>query len=684
MIGEFMSYLPRTLIITLSSSLFVGLIINPTLCSIFMRLPGEPRVVLTREFKFALWGLFTLFLIMWLIFQPLTAFLLGITAVGLWWFNGRVLEPAGSWVRDTGMPRTIGRYEIALRWSLGNRWKVLAGTGLVLIFTIGLFGAFNAGSELFPEDIPPETVWVQIEAPTGTRADITDVFTRRVEGDLSNYAGRSDFESVVATTGIRMGSSGNDTGEHYGTIAVNLKDFQDRDVGAFETLEWMRSNVGTDIAGASIKVDKPSNGPQSGLPITMEIAGENVEVLRDLGERAVQVLSNASVAVKLDGLESDLSKGRPELEIDIDREKAKLLGLSTAKIGRTIRTAINGTDASEFRDGEEEYDIVVRLAAAYRSDLSSLEDLTLVTESGDQIPLLAVATWRIEESPSGIKRKDLDRVVTVSADVRAGHNANAVLEEVQATLGEFVEDLPPGYRITYAGQQQDQKESQDFLVGAFMMAVFLIGMILVSQFDSVFKPAIILSTVLLSTIGVLIGLVIFQMPFGIIMTGVGVISLAGIVVNNAIVLMDYIHILRERDGLGEHESLVVGGVTRFRPVMLTAITTIMGLIPLAIGLNFDFEGLYARLSPDIYWGGVQAAWWGPMAVAVIAGLAFATFLTLVLVPVMYSLVDDLMHFFRRHVTKEGKADELARDPGGTEERGHAKDPATSGEQLVTV
>jgi len=148
--------------------------------------------------------------------------------------------------------------------------------------------------------------------------------------------------------------------------------------------------------------------------------------------------------------------------------------------------------------------------------------------------------------------------------------------------------------------------------------------------------------------------------------------------------MDYIHILRERDGLGEHESLVVGGVTRFRPVMLTAITTIMGLIPLAIGLNFDFEGLYARLSPDIYWGGVQAAWWGPMAVAVIAGLAFATFLTLVLVPVMYSLVDDLMHFFRRHVTKEGKADELARDPGGTEERGHAKDPATSGEQLVTV
>jgi len=678
MIGEFMSYLPRTLIITLTSSLFVGLIINPTLCSIFMRLPGEPRVVLTREFKFALWALFAVFLILWLIFQPLTAILIGLTTVGLWWLNRHVLEPVGSWVRDIGMPDTTGRYEWLLRWSLGHRWKVLGGTGLVMIFSIGIFVAFNAGIELFPEDIPPETVWVQVEAPTGTRADVTDGYTQRIEDDLADYSSRSDFESVVATTGIKMGTMGNETGEHFATIAVNLKDFQDRDKDAFETLEWMRSEVGTELAGAAIKVDKPSNGPQSGLPVTIEIAGKDVDQLRELGESAVRILSNASVAVKLDGLESDLSDARPELEIDVNREYAKLLGLTTSKIGRTVRTAINGTDASEFRDGEEEYDIVVRLAKEYRSDLSSLRDLTIVTESGDQIPLPAVASWRIEESPSGINRKNLDRIVTVSADVRAGYNANAILEEVQETLEGFVAGMPPGYRISYTGQQQDQQESQDFLMGAFILAVFLIGMILVSQFDSVFKPVIILSTVLLSTIGVLIGLVAFRMPFGIIMTGVGVISLAGIVVNNAIVLMDYIRILRERDGLGEHESLVVGGVTRFRPVILTAITTIMGLVPLAIGLNFDFEGLYSRLSPDVYWGGVQAAWWGPMAVAVIAGLAFATFLTLVLVPVMYSLVDDVIHFLRRHVTTEGKADELALDDDRTAESDHA----ATGEQLV--
>ncbi|MFQ5529737.1 MAG: efflux RND transporter permease subunit [Gemmatimonadota bacterium] len=684
MIGEFMRYLPLTLIITLSSSLFVGLIINPTLCSIFMRLPGEPRVMLTREFRLAAWGVFALFLIMWLVFQPLTAFLLGLTTAALWWFNGRVLEPVGAWVRDTGMPRILGRYERALRWSLGHRWKIMGGTGLALIFAIGVFGAFNAGIELFPEDIPPETVWVQVEAPTGTRADVTDGYTERLEADLAAYVGQADFESVVATTGMKIGTFGNETGEHYATIAVNLHDFQDLDIDAFETLEWMRSSVGTDVAGAAIKVDKPSNGPQSGLPVTIEIAGEDVELLRNLGERAVQVLSNAPVAEKLDGLESDLSDSRPELEIDIDREKAKLFGLTTAKIGRTVRSAINGTDASEFHDGQDEYDIVVRLAAAYRRDVSSLEDLTIVTEMGEQIPLPVVATWRIEENPSGINRKDLDRVVTVSADVRAGHNANAVVEEVQTTLAGFVAGMPPGYRLTYTGQQQDQQESQDFLSGAFMMAVFLIGLILVSQFDSVFKPVIILSTVLLSTIGVLLGLVVFRMPFGIIMSGVGVISLAGIVVNNAIVLIDYIRILRERDGMGEHESLVVGGVTRFRPVILTAITTIMGLVPLAIGLNFDFEGLYSRLSPDIYWGGIQAAWWGPMAIAVIAGLAFATFLTLVLVPVMHSLVDDLNHFVRRHVTKEGKAEELAAEGPAPDSAGRVPEPTPSDDSLVTA
>jgi len=659
MIGEFMSYLPLTLIITLSSSLFVGLVINPTLCSLFMRLPDEPRVQLTRQFRYALWGLCALFLVMWLIFQPLTAFLLGLTAVLLWQFNRRLLQPAGTWVQEDGLPRVLVHYEKALRRALRNRWKIVGASVAALVGAVAIFTMFNAGVELFPEDIPPESIWVQVETPTGTRADATDRFTKRIEEDLGQYEGRGDFESVVATTGQKIGTFGSERGEQFATIAVSMIDYEDREFDAFRTLEWMRDNVGSELAGATIRVDQPNEGPETGLPVTIEIAGENVDELRRLGESAVRILSNAPVAARLVGLDSDLSDGRPELQVDVDREKAKLFGLSTFKIANTVRSAINGTDASEFRDGEEEYDIVVRLARRHREDLGSLEDLTVVTEAGVQVPLPSVASWHVAEAPSGINRKDLDRMVTVSADVRAGYNANAVLAEVRETLtaAGFIEALPTEYRLEYAGQQQDQAESEAFLVGAFITALFLIGMILVSQFDSVFKPIIILSTVALSTIGVLIGLVVFRMPFGIIMSGVGVISLAGIVVNNAIVLMDYIRILRERDGMSEYESLIVGGLTRFRPVVLTAITTIMGLVPLAIGLNIDFEGLYARLDPDVYWGGVQAAWWGPMAIAVICGLAFATFLTLILVPVMHSLVDDLRHFVRRNVTREGRQEE---------------------------
>jgi multidrug efflux pump subunit AcrB len=680
-IGEFMSYLPLTLIITLSSSLFVGLIINPTLCSLFMRLPDEPRVQLTRQFRRVLWGAFGLVLVMWLIFQPLTAFLLAFTAVILWQLNRRLLQPAGNWVQETGLPRVLARYEAILRRALRNRWKVVGGSGAALVGAVAIFAVFNAGIELFPEDIPPENIWVQVETPTGTRADATDHFTSRLEEDLAAYEGRGDYESVVATTGQKIGTFGSERGEQYATIAVSMIDYEDRAVDAFRTLEWMRDNVGTGLAGATIRVDQPNEGPETGLPVTIEIAGENVDELRRLGGRAIDILSNAPVATKLVGLDSDLSDGRPELVVDVDREKAKLFGLNTFKIASTVRSAINGTEATEFRDGEEEYDIVVRLAKRYREDLSSLEDLTVVTEAGIQVPLPTVATWHVADAPSGINRKDLDRMVTVSADVRAGHNANEVLNEVQGTLlaAGFVESLPSAYRLEYTGQQQDQAESQAFLLGAFITALFLIGMILVSQFDSVFKPIIILSTVLLSTIGVLIGLVVFRMPFGIIMSGVGVISLAGIVVNNAIVLVDYIAILRERDGMSEYESLIVGGLTRFRPVVLTAITTIMGLVPLAIGLNIDFEGLYARLNPDIYWGGVQAAWWGPMAIAVISGLAFATFLTLVLVPVMHSLVDDLRHFLRRNVTREGRQEEQ----GVHEKRKAAREEAAD-EQLVTA
>ena len=687
-VGEFMSYLPKTLMITLSSSLFVGLVINPTLCSLFMRLEDEPRMHLTREAKLTVWGLLGVFLIAIGIRNPVTAVLLVLTGAGLWWLNGRVLEPIGKWVREVSQPRVLREYERVLRWSMRRRFLMVGQAVTALVVVVVLFSVFNNGIEFFPESVPPETVWVQIETPTGTRAEVTDEVTQRVERELAGLDEAADYESVVATTGQRVGGFGNETGTQYATVAVSLVDYKDREFDSFETLEHMRTSIGNEIAGAEITVDKPQEGPPTGLPVSIEISGEDFEQLQRLGDRAIQILSNAPVAARLDGLESDLAEARPELRIEVDRERAKLFGLNTQKIGLTVRSAINGTEASEFRDGEDEYDIVVRLAERYRSDLTSLADLTITTEEGVQVPLPAVASWQVEESYSGINRKDLDRVVTISADVRAGNNANAVLAEVQETLRPYETELPSGYRLSYTGQQQEQQESEQFLGGAFTMALFLIGLILVSQFDSVLKPVLILSTVLLSTVGVLVGLLVFRMPFGVIMSGVGVISLAGIVVNNAIVLVDYIGILRTRDGVGERESLIQGGLTRFRPVTLTAITTVVGLIPLAIGLNFDFEGLYSHLRPDLYWGGEQAAWWGSMAIAVIAGLTFATFLTLVLLPVMHSLLDDFGHFLLRH-TRARAADDPALgagDGGKGQERhetGHAGAPESRPELVTT-
>jgi len=365
-----------------------------------------------------------------------------------------------------------------------------------------------------------------------------------------------------------------------------------------------------------------------------------------MSNKALRIIENDPVFAKLEGLDSNLPESRPELEVSVDRQKAGMYGLSTQDVGNTIRSAINGVEASQYRDGKDEYDITVRLAERYRDDLSTLGDLKIMGEEGRQIPLSAVADWQINEGFGGIKHKDRERVVTVNADVRSQYQANAVLQEVQGVLGTFLGELPQGYTYSWTGQQEEQDKAQDFLTTAFLIALSLIALILISQFNSLSKPVIVLTSVIMSVSGVLYGLVIFQMPFSIIMTGVGIVSLAGVVVNNAIVLIDYIDILRTRDQLPVYEALVEAGKVRLRPVLLTAITTTLGLVPLAIGFNLDFIVLvnqpiefFTNLGQYVYMGGEQAAWWGPMAIAVISGLIFATALTLILVPVLYYLIE---------------------------------------------
>jgi multidrug efflux pump subunit AcrB len=679
-VGEFMSFLPKTVIITLTSSLFVALVIVPVLCALFMRLEGERSAPLSPAARWTLLGGAGLLFLGIAAANPLTAVLLAATVIGLVIVHRLVLARVGRWFQDRAVPFMIDRYERRLRWALDHRFIVVGGAAAVFVLTFVAFGMFNAGVEFFPEDIPPSTVYAQIDVPDGTHVDFTNAVAERIEEELKGLAGIRDAESVVATVGGGGGNifmSGGDA-----TVAVNFKRYDLREFDTFETLREMQERIGKGIAGADVKIEKLEMGPPSGKPVTIEIVGEDPEVLRALADRVVQILEASPVYARLEGLESDMARGRPELIVDVDREKAALYGLSTAEVGRTVRTAIQGTEAAKFRDGNDEYDIVVRLAKPYREDLNALRDLTVVAE-GRQIPLPSVATWRIDEGFGSIKRRDMDRVATVSSDVRTGENSNAVLAEVQKTLAGFAAELPPGYVLRYGGQQEDQMEAQQFLGNAFGVALMLIAFILISQFNSVVKPVIILTSVIMSTVGVLVGLMIFRMPFGIIMTGVGVISLAGVVVNNAIVLIDYIDVLRSREGMSRREALVRAGMTRFRPVILTAVTTVLGLVPLATGFNFDFLGLYTRLDPNIYWGGEQAAWWGGMAVAVIVGLTFATVLTLVLVPVSYSLVDDATALFQRYYTtsRRGEAAAAAGDlapAGAAAEKSGRRVPAVVG------
>lgn len=652
-VGDFMSYLPITLIITLSSSLFVGLVINPVLCAVFMKLETEnnqTKAALTHKGKWVLniVGIAILGLLLYAnpIFWAMMIVLIALLYLSFKFF----MKPVSLWWQQRGLNKVLRYYESSLKWSLSHRFAVLGISVAILISSFIVFGMFNQGVEFFPEDIPPNRVYVQIETPAGTNVEFTREIAMEMENRLSQIDNFEDVETVVNTPGAPV-SSGADFGggnsSNRGTIVLSFVDYNQRVGSTFDAIEELREILPQDVAGAEITVERQQDGPPTGKPINLEIVGQDLQQLDEISKEILNIMENDPIYGKLDGLETDLPEPRPQTRINVDREKAAIFGVNTSDVGNTIRQAINGVEASQYREGNDEYDIVVRLAEEYRENLSTLNNLTVMGEEGRQIPLSEIADWQIEEGFGGIKRIDQDRVVTVMADVRSTYNSNAVLAEAQTLLEPYLNDLPGGVTSRWTGQTEEQNEAQDFLTNAFLIALGLMAFILISQFNSVAKPFIVMTSVIMSISGVLYGLVVFQMPFGIIMTGIGVISLAGVVVNNAIVMIDYIDILRSRDKLKLYDALVQGGLVRFRPVILTAITTTLGLVPLAIGFNLDFIVLandpmmfFNNLGEYLYWGGVQAAWWSPMAIAVICGLLFATFLTLILVPVLYFIIEE--------------------------------------------
>ena len=400
-------------------------------------------------------------------------------------------------------------------------------------------------------------------------------------------------------------------------------------------------------------VDKDAMGPPTGAPINIEISGDDYFVIMETA-RDVRRFINESSIQGIEELKMDVQQGKPELLVDIDYDKARTLGISTAQIGDALRTALYGREISRYKEGEDDYPINLRYQDRYRYNMDDLlnQKITFRDQGSGkikQVPISSVATPNKSSTFSAVKRIDLDRVITLQSNVIPGFNATNINNEIKELMTTY--NTPQGIAISFTGEQEEQAEEMAFLSSALMIAVFLIFLILVAQFNSASTPFIILTTVVLSLIGVFLGLIIFGDEFVIMMTMIGIISLAGIVVNNAIVLIDYTNLLidRKKDELGMEkndkldlamlrEMIVEAGKKRLRPVLLTAITTVLGLIPLATGMNVNFFTLFSENDPQIFFGGDNVVFWGPMSWAVIYGLTFATFLTLVIVPVMFYLM----------------------------------------------
>ena len=624
--GEFMKYLPLTLIITLSSSLFVAMVINPALASMFMKIKSEKKSqsLSVKEIAAA-------------VEKPVE-------------IKGQLLKRYAA-ILGIALNRPITVVFAAISF------LILLFQGWMLI--IGL----EKPIEFFP-DFEPKSMYVNVEPPEGADLEYIDRVIKRVEmaitGDIgpqqnnravtterytsgynpkkhekadgSTFMGPSDLGNIkniytkaVTTTGGASMFSQN-APNHIGVRFINIAD---RKNSSFETMNEIRERV-ADIPGATITIAAAEEGPATGSPINIEISGDKLPVLGKIAKQIREILAKIP---HVKDIRDNYNEGTPSIQVVIDRQKAALFGLSTDMIGFALKTAYNGLDVSTFRESNKDYDITVQLPEKDRQLTDVLRELMIPVPSGEMVPLSTLARIEYTGTIGDIVRIDNQRVVTVQANVDEtripGPVARSQAEEILKGIA-----LPPGYGVTFTGEMEMQQESEEFLSKAFIIALFLIFFILVSQFNSISMPIIIMMSVILSLGGAFLGLAVFKQPFGIIMTGVGVISLAGVVVNNGIVLIDYINKLRDR-GMDVRNAVISAGATRLRPVILTAITTILGLLPMITGVSFDFHNL------AISWVSESSQMWRSMAIVVVFGLMVATFLTLIVVPTLYSLLEDL-------------------------------------------
>jgi multidrug efflux pump subunit AcrB len=655
--GEFMKNLPITLIVVLTSSLFVALVIVPVFSATFIRTGKDRKDNMPDKRKgyrvvFLLTGLAVpMFLIGWRVLPNLLVLFAFLGLMNILFFH-----KAEAWFQNVFLPMLENLYARTLRFALRrkNPYWFLAGTFGLFLFTIVFFMARDIEVNFFPVN-EPGYINIQSELPLGTDINVTNEFIMGMERDIEEVLApnRNIVKSVLTTVGKGLDTDEAAGGTPYKALStVTFVDYIDR--GGVSTAEIMRQlsdRLVNRYPGVKVSLEKNQMGPPAGEPVNIEVSGDDFNMLLLYSDSLMGIIEQNQIE-GIEGLKLDLKTDKPEILITLDREKVRRYGMSTVMVANTIRTALFGSEVSDYKVGEEEYPIQLRLKDDYRYNLPALLNQKVIFRDNGLVhllPISALATVTYQTTYNSIRRKNLDRVITISSNVIAGFNPTKVNQQIETVLNSSL-SIPEGYKYEFTGEQQEQEESMAFLMSAMLIAMSLILLILVSQFNSLIRPLIIMASVLFSTIGVFGGLATFKMDFIVVMTGIGIVSLAGIVVNNAIVLIDYIELLKQRKreelGMDEDEFLpvdiatdlvVMAGRTRLRPVLLTAITTILGLLSLAVGLNFDFAGLLTEYKPDIYFGGDQVLFWGPISWTVIFGLTFSTFLTLVIVPVMYRI-----------------------------------------------
>ena len=645
-IGKFMFYLPITLIITLTASLLVAYIINPVFAVDFMKPHDDEHTAQKPRFDKHVKKTMLIFaFVAFIAYFIHVGFGNLVVLIALFYllehfYLDRIIKKFQNHV----WPKFQNSYVKLLEWALRRPWRMLGYTILLFILSIIVFAVRKPKIVFFPT-ADPNFVYVYVKLPVGTDQAYTNQVVKKIEDKIINIVGRSNpiVSSIISNVTVGVTDPQDEDQGNYpnkGKVTVAFVEFSERKgVNTSLYLDKIREAL-KGYPGAEISVAKEQSGPPTAKPISIEITGDNLDTLVVTSERLKKFIETKNI-VGIESLKSDFMNNKPEIIVNIDRERANREGILTGQVGMDIRTAIYGKEISKFKDANEDYPINLRLKESQRNDIDALRNMQITYRDMAmggiirQVPIATFANMDYVNTYGGIKRKQQKRIIILSSNVLNGSNANEVVASIERELKNF--NTPDDVQIKMAGEQEDQQETAAFLGKALLISLGLILVILVSQFNSIGKPIIIVSEIIFSIIGVLLGISIFGMSMSIVMSGVGILALAGIVVRNGILLVEFADLMVEQ-GLSVYDAVVEAGRTRMTPVLLTATATMLGLIPLAVGLNMDFGTLLTEFNPHIFFGGDSVAFWGPLSWTMIFGLAFATFLTLLLVPAMYLIV----------------------------------------------